>query len=75
MQWEKLSKDKEPDDCIRNDSILFWKDHKIQIKIHSCWGHGPGGFRTHYEFIVNGESYPYRMIDSYIKGIIVTFDF
>ncbi|MBN2615786.1 MAG: hypothetical protein JXR71_08845 [Bacteroidales bacterium] len=68
LQWEKITFSTKPGSDFISDSVLFWRDNKIQLKIHSFWGQGPGGYRTHYEFIVNGETHSFRMLDSYMKG-------
>ncbi len=70
LSWTRFMKDEKTDDSFLNELVLFWKGHKIQIKIHSYWGKGPGGFRTNYEFIINGEIHHFKMLDSYMKGTI-----
>lgn len=69
MSWSRFMKDEKTDDSFLNESILFWKGHIVQIKIHSFWGNGPGGLRTNYEFIINGKIHHFKMLDSYMKGI------
>lgn len=68
IRWSRYTYAGDNSECYVGDTTINWRGQKIQIKIRSFWGHGPGGLRTHYDFSVNGVDYSFRMIDSYVKG-------
>lgn len=68
LKWSKSLKDEDSDNCFLDESTIFWKSFKIQIKIRCCWGKGPFGIRTHFDFNVNNEIYSYNLLDSHMKG-------
>jgi len=68
LHWHKFAKDLGSEDSFLSSSTIFWKGNRIEIKVRSFWGKGPGGFRSHFNFDVNGTKYNYGMLDSYVKG-------
>jgi len=67
-RWSRFTFTGDDSECYVGETAIIWRGQKIIIKIRSFWGHGLGGLRTHYNFLVDGVDYSFRMIDSYMKG-------
>jgi len=52
-----------------SQNTFTWKGQEIQVKVHSFYGHGPGGHRVHFDFHYQGKDYQYGMLDTYMKGV------
>ena len=68
LKWQRYGTINENSDIFVTNSTFCWKNFVIKIDIHCFWGKGPGGYRAHYHFSVNGLDYHYNMIDSYVKA-------
>jgi hypothetical protein len=68
LHWHKFAKDVDSETSFLSTSTIFWKGIRIEIKILSFWGKDLGGFRSHFDFDVNGTKYNYKMLDTYAKG-------
>lgn len=68
IQWTRFIGDKMPHDCFLTNTTIFWRNHTIEIKIHCRWDRAPIGYRTFFDFNVDGNIQSYKLLDSYFKA-------